>query len=119
MPMVEIPSVYESMSPPEKEVAEFLKSKGIWWIYEQPLFVTDDKFRPRIWTPDFFLPNLGVYVEVCGSSKTDYSFRKMVYKLEEAVVIFLHTYKKGWKYFLVKRLQEIHDKRKEIMKGFY
>jgi len=117
MVLVEIPSIYESMTKSEKEVADFLKERGIWWIYEQPLFVTDDKLRPRLWTPDFFLPDFGIYIEVCGNSKTDYSFRKMVYKLEETVIIFLHTYKDGWKFFLKKRLQEIHEKRNKMLKG--
>jgi len=116
MTLVDIPGPYESMTPAEKEVADFLKSKSIWWEYEQPLFVSDDKFRPRLWTPDFFLPDLGVYVEVCGSPKNDYSFRRKIYKMEETVVIFVETFKETWKFFLTKRLQEIHEKRSKIMK---
>src|SRR4030067_1679235 len=117
MAIVEVPSIYEEMTGAEKEVADFLKSKGIWWEYERPLFVEDDKSRPRIWTPDFFLPDLGVFIEVCGNPNNDYSFRRNVYKLEEAMVIFLHTYKPEWKFFLLKRLEEIHEKRGLIMKG--
>jgi hypothetical protein len=60
-------SEYNFMTDSEKEVAKFLKSKGIWWSHEQPLFVWDENERPRIWTPDFFLNDFGVYVEVCGS----------------------------------------------------
>ncbi|MDD1777476.1 MAG: hypothetical protein LUQ65_04850 [Candidatus Helarchaeota archaeon] len=114
--MVEIPTIYESMTSAEKEVADFLKSKGLFWEFEYPLYLMDDKFRPRIWTPDFFIPDLGVYIEVCGNPNNDYAFRRKVYKLEDALVIFVETYKETWKFFLTKRLQEIHEKRSEIMK---
>ena len=59
-------SIFDKMSEPEKEVGKFLEELGIWWKYEYPIFVYDDNDRPRIWTPDFFLPLLGMYLEVCG-----------------------------------------------------
>jgi hypothetical protein len=46
-------SVYADMEDSEKEVAEYLKQLRIYWIYESPIFVYDEKQRPRVWTPDF------------------------------------------------------------------
>lgn len=60
-------SGYADMEESEKIVAHFLRELNIWWIYESPVFVYDEKERPRVWTPDFYLPKLGMYVEVCGS----------------------------------------------------
>ena len=49
-------SDHDKMSPPEREVSKLLDDLGIWWKFEFPLFVYDENDRPRIWTPDFFLP---------------------------------------------------------------
>ncbi len=65
-------SILEKMSEPEKEVAKFLDELGIWWKYECLVFLYDENDRPRIWTPDFFLPVKGVYVEVCGTGEFNY-----------------------------------------------
>ncbi|MCX6818191.1 MAG: hypothetical protein NTU57_05035 [Candidatus Aenigmarchaeota archaeon] len=104
-------SIYEEMTAEEKKVAEFLKFKKLWWVFEQPLFITDHKDRPRIWTPDFFLSEFGIYVEVCGNPNIDYSFRQKIYKLENTPIIFVHTYKPKWKFFLLQRIKEIQKKR--------
>jgi hypothetical protein len=69
----------EEMSNPEKEVGEFLSELGLWWKYESPLYLLDESDRPRIWTPDFYLPLLNMYVEVCGDRKFDYDYRERVY----------------------------------------
>ena len=106
-------SNYEKMSPPEREVSELLDKLGIWWKYEYPLFVYDDMERPRIYAPDFFLPKLGLFIEVCGSGRTDYSFREKIYNKNVCQVIFVHHYKEPdrWKSFLVQRLFDLQEKR--------
>ena len=69
--------------------------------------------RPRIWTPDFFLPVLGIFIEVCGSGAFDYDFREQVYDKNVCRVIFVHHYKEPekWKSFLVQRLFDMQIKR--------
>lgn len=62
-------SVYADMTPHEKEVANYLQELGLWWQYESPVFVYDEKDRPRVWTPDFYIPKLGMYVEVSRITK--------------------------------------------------
>lgn len=44
-------SIFEDMSEPEKQVADFLKKLGLFWVYESPIFLYDDKERPRVCTP--------------------------------------------------------------------
>jgi len=106
-------SIYADMRYSEKQVAKHLKELGLWWIYQSPVFVYDEKNRPRVWTPDFYIPKLGIYTEVCGSKDFNYEYRKKIYRKNEFYVIFIHFYKerKKWKKFLVKRIMEIEEER--------
>lgn len=118
--MSESLSVYEDMSFAEKEVASFLSKRlGIHWTFEQPVCVIDERGRPRIWSPDFYLPELGLYIEVCGTEHFDYSYREKIYEKNKIPVIFVHFYKqKGmWSKYLIKRIEEIHGERSKIVEG--
>jgi len=112
-------SVYADMEDSERQVADYLRELDLWWWYEYPVFVYDEKKRPRVWTPDFYIPKLGMYVEVCGSKDFNYEYREKIYKKNGYYVIFVHFYKerRKWKNYLVKRIEEIEEKRhEEVMK---
>lgn len=106
-------SVYDRMTNAEREVAELLKDLGIKWSYEHPIFVWDENKRPRVWAPDFYLIQFGIYVEVCGSTQFDYEYRRKIFDKNGYRVIFLHIYKdkRKWKYHLVNYLEKITDYR--------
>ena len=110
------------MTRSEKEVAELLKDLGIKWSYEHPVFVWDENKRPRVWAPDFFLMQFGIYVEVCGSKNFDYDYRRKIYDTNGHKVIFLHLYKesKKWKHHLFRYLQLFtnnrHNRLNKILK---
>lgn len=109
---------YPDMEKSEKQVAKYLNELGLWWIYESPVFVYDEKERPRVWTTDFYIPKIGMHIEVCGSENFDYDYRDKIYRRNGLHVIFLHSYKESskWKKFLVKRIMEIEEIRHtEIM----
>ena len=95
------------MTRSEKEVADLLKELGIRWSYERPVFVWDENKRPRVWAPDFYLIPFGIYIEVCGSEKFDYDYRRRIFDRNGYRVIFLHLYKdsKKWKHHLIKYLE--------------
>lgn len=114
-------SIYDDMTDSEKEVAAYLGELGLYWIYESPVFVCDDKGRPRLWTPDFYIPRLGIYIEVWGSKDRDYDFRRRVYKLSDVPVIFIHSYKESekWKGYLKKEIVKIHKKREEEIERMF
>jgi len=101
------------MTNAEKEVAQYLDKLGLWWKFEYPLALYDDGDRHRTWYPDFWLPRLGVYVEVCGIARNDYAYREKIYDENGFKVIFLHYYKEPdkWKKFLVDRIQHIQNSR--------
>jgi len=112
-------SIYADMTDSEIQVANYLKELDLRWEYEFPVFIYDEKGRPRVWTPDFYIPKLGMYVEACGSQDFDYKYRDEIYQENGYHVVFLHIYKhqKEWKRYLVKRIMEIEKQRHdEVMK---
>jgi hypothetical protein len=104
---------YEKMMASERQVAEFLDALGLIWVFESPVFLYDERKRPRVWTPDFHIPKLGIYIEVCGSSEFNYEYREKIYRDNDIPIIFLHFYKKQkyWKLFLTKRIKEVEEQR--------
>ena len=116
-------SVYDDMEGSQEIVSSFLRELNLWWSYETPVFVFDEKERPRVWTPDFYIPKLGMYIEVCGSENPrSYEYREKIYKKNEFYVIFLYLYKeeKKWKNYLIKRILENEKVRhSEVMKMFH
>ena len=39
-------SVYDDMKVSERQVADYLKELGLFWFYESPIFIYDEKDRP-------------------------------------------------------------------------
>jgi hypothetical protein len=101
--------------PTEKNVAHYLDKKGIEYKYEVPICIIDEQNNQRIWYPDFYLPTLGIYLEVCGTPKDriEKSRRKHVYKENQIPVVFLHYYKSDskWKKYLEDEIEKIEDTR--------
>lgn len=111
-------SVYEDMTNAEKKVADCLQDLGLWWWYEFPVFVLDEKERPRVWTPDFYIPKLGMFIEVCGTKLKDYDYREKIFKKNGYHIVFLHLYKKEnkWEQYLVQKIMEIEEVRHSEIK---
>ena len=116
-----MPEFPKKMTKGEKSVAIYLNDLKIKWKYENPVVVVDGKELSRTWYPDFFLPDFGVYIEVCGlERKKDYDYRERVYNKNNVKCIFVHTYKDVgiWKHYLKARLREIQEDRQGILKNF-
>ena len=101
------------MTKPERQVAVFLDELGLEYRFEFPIAIYEDNERFRIWYPDFFLPELMLHVEVCGSELFNYSFRKKMYVKNKVGIIFVHFYKgpQAWKPYLVDRLEHFGNER--------
>ncbi len=99
----------------EKNIAQYLDKKGIRWKHEFPVIVKDEDGKLRVWYPDFYLPDLGLFVEVCGSEKDkDEKYRrKCIYKENGITVVFLDYWKdeKLWKSFLETEADSIERSR--------
>jgi hypothetical protein len=114
-------SVYDRMTNAEKEVANVLKNLGIKWSYEQPVFVWDDDRRPRVWAPDFYLTQFGIYLEVCGSTNFDYNYRKRIFSNNGYCVIFLHVFKgtEQWEHHFKRYLYYFLARRTQAFSGIF
>lgn len=112
-------SVYDKMSRAENMVSDFLKEKRIYWVFESPVFVLDDMKRPRVWSPDFYLPELGVYIEVaCDRENRNYDYREKVYDANRIPIIFVEPYdNRSWKRDLLTELMDIHQYRWSLLKN--
>ena len=100
------------MSGEERKVGDYLKEKGYTLTYEPSVSIVDDRELDRIWHPDFFINELGLYVEVCGADRpNDYQWRRKIYKKNGVPIVFVETFKDEykWKHFLYLGIQEFKD----------
>ena len=106
----------DKMMDSEWQVACFLDSLKIEWTFESPIYIEDEKGRPRVWTPDFYLHKLDLYIEVCGSRDFNYEYRDKIYQDNNVSVIFLHYYKKQkyWQKYLIRRIKEVVENRYSV-----
>ena len=111
-------SIYDKMTRAENIVSDFLKEKGIYWVFESPVFVSDDCGRPRVWSPDFYLPQLGMYIEVaCDRQNRSYDYSEKIYKANKIPDIFVEPYDdKYWKKQMIDEIMDIHESRWEKLK---
>ncbi len=100
---------YKDMSKSELEVAQFLNTRKLSWIYQHPVVVSDEKKRPRAWAPAFFLPEFGIFVEVCDKIKELEKYREKVYRKHSLPVIFVQYLngKKEWQANLITQIKGI------------
>jgi hypothetical protein len=64
--------------PVERELARLFDEHGVEWLYEPHTFVLEsdpDGTVREAFTPDFYLPELGIYVE-CTVVRQNYTYRK-------------------------------------------
>lgn len=109
-------TIYGCMTQNEKTVGEFLKTIGVWWEFERAVYLLDDGGRPRVWTPDFYLPELGIYIEVMGPNG-NYDYRKKVYHQNRIPIIFVDPLKdEYWGHYIKDQLWVIHNERYNLIK---
>ena len=99
------------MTKEEKKVADFLTKKKFKWKFQSSIYVIDIGGKLIPFSPDFYLIDLGIYIEVCGSKRNEHHNRIMeVYKKNNVPIIHVETYKDEWKNYLLKRIKEIQEK---------
>jgi hypothetical protein len=115
---------HSGMFPAEIRVRDFIRSLGLEPEYERPIFLKDTEGRPRVWTPDFYLKELGMYVEVWGKDrevgayKKNYDYRKEVYKANRIPMVYADEYKdeEKWQSAIIAQIDYIHKYRNRILK---
>jgi hypothetical protein len=100
---------WSKMTPAERDVAGYLDELGISYEFEYPVFVKDERDRPRLWTPDFYLADIKIYIEICESENPDFEYRKKMYAENKIDIIFLPLFKDDliWKEHFLELLKTI------------
>jgi len=114
-----VESISNKMSNAEKLVRDYLTEFGIYWLYEHPVTIKDEKGLQRTYYPDFYLPTFGLYVEVCGADREEYKRRQDIYFKNNIPVIFVHTFKdeKDWKKHLIKNIVDKTLEKSELLQN--
>lgn len=113
----------EFKSEGEVRIARFLCGRGILYRYEQGVLVIDGGL-PRLWHPDSFLPEFGVYIEFYGMVG-DADYDKGIEKKQrvyaemgiEVISVFPQTFLADWEGHILNRLLEISRQRLERIRS--
>ena len=105
----------------ERRIASALERYGIRYTYEQGVLVTD-KGKPKIWHPDFYLPEFATYIEYYGlAGNPDYDAgierKTRVYGNMgiDVVPIYPWSFKDGWPNSLLDEIQTVAARRTEAL----
>jgi len=102
------------MTGEKRKVADFLTEKKFKWKFQPSISVidTEDGLRPFI--SDFYLIDLGIYIDVYGAERNRHHNRKReIYKKNKVPIIDVETYmnENDWKKNILRRIKEIQEKR--------
>ena len=109
--------IYEAKKPKfksggERRVAYFLDNNSIKYQYEPGVLVNSVGEKPRIWYPDFYLPEFGAYIEYYGlAGRNNYDrgikAKQSVYsKMGMAVIsVYPWMFAENWQKYIMKELK--------------
>lgn len=105
----------------ETRIAEFLSRYSIPYKYESGVVVYPSETQPRIWYPDFYLPDLGIYIEYFGmNGNEDYNqgmrMKRNVYSQQRLPVIPVYPwmFNEDWQGYLFREVKRITSSRYEL-----
>jgi hypothetical protein len=97
----------------ERRIAYFLGSNSIKYHYESGLLINSYE-KPRIWYPDFYLPEFGAYIEYFGlAGKQNYDEgikrKETLYSKTGLAVIPVYpwTFTGDWQEYIMEELERI------------
>jgi hypothetical protein len=97
----------------ECQIARFLECNSIKYKYESSVLVYADNDKPRIWFPDFYLPEFGVYIEFYGlAGEPGYDrgikVKESVYAKNNINVIPVYPwmFRKNWQGHIMQELEK-------------
>ena len=112
----------------EQRIAHFLDDNSIKYHYEPGVLVNSYEKKPRIWYPDFYLPEFGTYLEYFGLvGQEDYDRgvkrKKSTYSKMGLDVIPLYpwTFAEDWQGYIMKELKRtaVHRYRRLLAKPYW
>ena len=112
---------YRLKSDGERRIAQFFDACSIRYLYEQGVLVSDAG-KPKIWHPDFYLPEFAAYVEyygLAGNSDYDRGVQKKTRVYREmgldVIPVYPRTFADDWQRYLLDTLGEITHRRAETL----
>lgn len=97
----------------ERRIASFLEKNAIRYQYETGVLVNSEGEKPRIWYPDFYLPEFGVYIEYFGLvgrenydrgiERKESTYRKMGLSV---IPVYPWTFDQNWQGYIMREVQE-------------
>jgi len=101
----------------ERRIAHFLESNSIKYQYEPALLINSDN-KPRIWYPDFFLPEFSAYIEyfgLVGKQNYDDGIKRKEILYSKAGLSFIPVYPRtftgNWQEYIMEELESITIRR--------
>jgi hypothetical protein len=101
----------------ERKISDFLDRNSISYRYEAGLLVDSVCGKPRLWYPDFYLPEFKTYIEYYGmAGNRDYdpgiTTKKSVYKRMGVDVISVYSwmFKENWQGYIMRELKRNHKR---------
>ena len=102
----------------ERRIAYFLDTNSIKYIYEPGVLVNSVQEKPRIWYPDYYLPEFKTYIEYYGlAGKQNYDrgikAKESAYSKAELDVISVYPwmFKENWQEYIMKELKRNTSRR--------
>ena len=97
----------------ERRIAYFLEDNSIRYQYESGVLINSDN-KPRIWYPDFHLPEFGTYLEYYGlAGKQDYDkgikTKETVYSKMglDVIPVYPWMFAEDWQGYIMKELKNV------------
>ena len=112
----------------ERKIAYFLSDNLIDYRYEPGTLVNTTRKRPRIWYPDFYLPEFKSYIEYFGvqndpSYAKGIKFKESVYRRMgmDVTAMYPWMFKENWQGYLMRELKRNaqHSYRKLMSKPYW
>jgi hypothetical protein len=97
----------------EKRIAYFLDTNSIKYRYESGVLVNGGNEKPRIWYPDFYLPEFGTYIEyygMAGHSEYDQGIKvkETVYAKSgmDVISVYPRMFRDDWQGYIMRELEK-------------
>ena len=108
----------------ERRIAYFLNDNRIKYHYEPGVLVNTDYGKPRIWYPDFYLPEMGTYIEYYGLAGRN-NYDRGIKRKEAAyaqmglavIPVYPWTFTGNWQAYIMEGLEQIASSRYKNLKS--
>ena len=106
----------------ERKIANFLEENDISYKYEAGVLIYQTENQPRIWYPDFQIPEFSTYIEYYGMvGDPDYDRGIKVKETAYAqmglsvIPVYPHMFSEGWQNYIMKEIKRNIESQYKIL----